>query len=55
LRSERAPEKLGARREGVLRNHRRLADARLDDTVLFSITDHDWPAMKQQLEARFSG
>ena len=28
---------------------------RLDDSVLYSITDHDWPAIKQQLEARFSG
>ena len=55
LRSQRAIEKLGAQREGVLRNHRRLADGRLDDTVLYSITDHDWPTIKQQLEARFSG
>ena len=55
LRSQRAIEKLGALREGVLRNHRRLADGRLDDSVLYSITDEDWPAIKQQLEARFSG
>lgn len=53
-RSQRAIEKLGATREGVLRNHRRLADGRLDDSVLYSITDQDWPAIKQQLEARFS-
>src|SRR3990167_5929454 len=50
-----AIEKLGAQREGVLRNHRRLADGRLDDSVLYSITDQQWPALKQQLEARFSG
>ncbi|MGY8829742.1 MAG: GNAT family N-acetyltransferase, partial [Pseudomonadales bacterium] len=55
LRAQRAIEKLGAQREGLLRNHRRLADGRLDDSVLYSITDHDWPAIKQQLEARFSG
>lgn len=55
LRSQRAIEKLGALREGVLRNHRRLADGRLDDTVMYSITDQEWPAIKQQLEARFSG
>ncbi|WP_375737784.1 GNAT family N-acetyltransferase [Pseudomonas boanensis] len=54
LRSQRAIEKLGAQREGVLRNHRRLADGRLDDSVLFSITDRDWPEVKQNLEARFS-
>lgn len=54
LRAQRAIEKLGAQREGVLRNHRRLADGRLADTVLYSITDHEWSAIKQQLEARFS-
>jgi RimJ/RimL family protein N-acetyltransferase len=54
-RSQRAIEKLGAQREGVLRNHRRLADGRLDDSVLYSITDREWPALKQQLETRFSG
>lgn len=53
LRSQRAIEKLGAQREGVLRNQRRLADGRLDDTVMYSITDHEWPQVKQQLEVRF--
>ncbi len=51
LRSQRAIEKLGALREGLLRNHRRLADGRLDDTVLYSITDRDWPQLKQRLAA----
>ncbi|CAM5557653.1 N-acetyltransferase OS=Stutzerimonas stutzeri OX=316 GN=CXK95_11925 PE=4 SV=1 [Stutzerimonas stutzeri] len=49
LRSQRAIEKLGAQREGLLRNHRRLADGRLDDTVLYSITDQEWPTLKAQL------
>lgn len=52
LRSQCAIEKLGARREGLLRNHRRLADGRLDDSVLYSITDHDWPQVHQVLAAR---
>lgn len=51
LRSQRAIEKLGAQREGLLRNHRRLADGRLDDTMLYSITDREWPAIKAQMEA----
>jgi len=50
MRSQRAIEKLGAQREGLLRNHRRLADGRLDDTVLYSITDREWPAVKRLLE-----
>ncbi|MGP0174941.1 GNAT family N-acetyltransferase [Pseudomonas sp. NCHU5208] len=53
LRSQRAIEKLGAVREGLLRNHRRLADGRLDDTVLYSITDQEWPQVRQALEASF--
>lgn len=55
LRSQRAIEKLGAAREGLLRNHRRLADGRLDDTVLYSITDREWPAVREALEARANG
>lgn len=53
LRSQKAIEKLGAQREGLLRNHRRLADGRLDDTVMYSLTDREWPAAKARLEARF--
>ena len=53
LRAQRAIEKLGAVREGLLRNHRRLADGRLDDTVLYSITDHEWPALREAMEAGF--
>ncbi|BCD84184.1 N-acetyltransferase [Pseudomonas solani] len=53
LRSQKAIEKLGAQREGVLRNNRRLADGRLDDSVLYSITDREWPAVKKALEASF--
>ncbi|MFO6133505.1 N-acetyltransferase, partial [Pseudomonas aeruginosa] len=48
-------DKLGAQREGVLRNHRRLAGGRLDDTFVYSITDHEWPQVKAALEASFTG
>ncbi len=54
VRSQRAIEKLGACREGLLRNHRRLADGRLDHTVLYSITDAEWPQVRQRLEASFA-
>lgn len=53
LRAQRAIEKLGAQREGLLRHHRRLAGGRLDDSVLYSITDGDWPQIKRALEAGF--
>jgi len=54
-RAQRSIEKLGALREGLLRNHRRLADGRLDDSILYSITDQEWPQVKARLEALFSG
>lgn len=52
LRSQRAIEKLGAQCEGRLRNHRRLADGRLDDSILYSITDDDWPQLRQRLSGQ---
>lgn len=53
LRAQRSIEKLGAYPEGLLRNHRRLADGRLDDTLVYSITDEEWPTVRQRLESAF--
>jgi N-acetyltransferase len=36
----------------VLRNHQRLADGSLRDTVVFSIIDTEWPAVRRHLTAR---
>ena len=52
LQSQRAIAKLGARREGVLRRHMILPDGTLRDTVLFSITDDEWPGVRETLVAR---
>jgi RimJ/RimL family protein N-acetyltransferase len=51
-RSQQAIARLGAVREGVLRRHMTLADGFVRDTVMFSITDAEWPAVKERLEAR---
>jgi RimJ/RimL family protein N-acetyltransferase len=51
-RSREAIAKLGARQDGVLRNHQRLADGSLRDTVVFSIIDSEWPAVRRHLEHR---
>jgi len=51
-RSQKAIEKLGAVREGLLRNHRRLLDGTLDGTMMYSITYQEWPAIKEKLERR---
>jgi N-acetyltransferase len=52
VRSQSAIKKLGARFEGTLRNQRIRPDGSYRDTVLFSITDTEWPAVKQRLEQR---
>ena len=49
-RSQRAIERIGAMREGVLRNHVIRADGSYRDSVYYSIIDTDWPAVKAHLE-----
>ncbi len=46
--------KLGAVREGVLRHDRRTWTGYLRDSVVFSILDHDWPAVRAALEHRLA-
>lgn len=53
-RSQRAIERLGAVREGVLRRHFRLPDGHVRDTVYYSILADEWPAVKARLEERLN-
>jgi len=48
--SQRAIERLGAVREGVLRKHMVMWDGYIRDTVYYSILDSEWPAIRQRLE-----
>jgi N-acetyltransferase len=50
-RSQRAIERLGARKEGVLRSHILCPDGYRRDSVLYSILDHEWPEVRRRLEA----
>ncbi|QQP96601.1 GNAT family N-acetyltransferase [Lysobacter enzymogenes] len=50
LASRAAIARLGAKQDGVLRNHRRHADGSPRDTVAFSIIDAEWPAVKRNLQ-----
>jgi RimJ/RimL family protein N-acetyltransferase len=53
LRNERplrALERIGAVREGVLRQHMIMPDGHRRDSVIFSILDREWPAVKALLE-----
>lgn len=52
LQSQAAIERLGAVKEGVLRKHMVVRDGFLRDTVMFSITDEEWPRVKARLEAK---
>lgn len=49
-RSQKAIERLGAVREGVLRNHMILPDGRIRHSVFYSILDTEWPDVKKRLE-----
>lgn len=51
-RSQAAVERIGGVREGVLRKHKIRRDGSWRDTVLFSMTDDEWPAAREALRAR---
>ena len=46
--------RLGAKQEGVFRKHLILPSGRVRDSVVFSIIDHEWPAVKSRLETRLA-
>ncbi len=47
--SRRAIEKLGAKLDGVLRNHTRHANGTMRDTCVYSIIESEWPTVKAHL------
>lgn len=50
--SRAAIARLGAKQDGVLRNHKRHADGTPRDTVIFSIIDAEWQGVKRHLQHR---
>ena len=48
--SRTAIERLGAKLDGILRNHRRGADGSLRDTCVYSIIAGEWPAVRAHLD-----
>ncbi len=50
LRSQAAIERLGARRDGVLRHHAPRRDGTVRDTVMYSIAAGEWPEVKAHLQ-----
>ena len=47
--SRRAIERLGAKLDGILRNHQRASNGTLRDTAVYSITESEWPTVKAHL------
>lgn len=52
--SRTAIARLGAKQDGVLRNHQKNAEGIYRDTVVFSIIDQEWPTVKKSLEYKMS-
>jgi N-acetyltransferase len=52
--SRRAIERLGAKQDGILRSHQILKDGSVRDTVVYSIIASEWPAVKNNLQAKLA-
>lgn len=52
--SQAAIERLGAKKDGVLRHHAPRRDGTVRDTVMYSILRGEWPEIKSQLHYRLS-
>jgi RimJ/RimL family protein N-acetyltransferase len=53
-RSQRAIERIGASKEGTLRNHMILPDGTVRHSVYYSILDTEWPHVKTLLEQKLA-
>ena len=49
-RSQKALERIGAKKEGIFRNHMILPGGKYRDSVFYSILDSEWSEVKKQLE-----
>ncbi len=54
VRSRTAIARLGAQQEGVLRSHMIMRDGHVRDTVIFSITREEWPAVNRELTMKLA-
>lgn len=52
--SQKAIERLGAKKDGVLRYHQSRRDGTVRDSVMFSMLAHEWPDVKRHLESRLA-
>ncbi len=52
IRSQKAVERIGAVKEGILRNHMLLPDGHIRDSVFYSIIADEWPRVKMVFESK---
>ena len=52
LRSQKAIEALGAKKDGVIRHHWPRRDGSIRDTVMYSVLRDEWPSVRKHLEFR---
>ena len=50
MQSRRAIERLGAKLDGILRQHMRMPNGTLRDTCVYSILDNEWPTVRAHLQ-----
>jgi len=50
--SQRAIERLGAKKDGVIRHHGLRRDGSVRDTVMYSVLAREWPDVKKHLELK---
>ena len=55
LRSQRAIERIGAKKEGILRDHMILPDGTIRSTIYYSILVSEWSGVKARLEEMMRG
>ena len=51
--SRKAILRLGAKQDGIIRNHQQLEDGSYRDTVVFSIINSEWPSVRNNLKHKF--
>jgi RimJ/RimL family protein N-acetyltransferase len=54
VRSQKAIERMGAVKEGILRNHMILPDGTIRHSVYYSIVAEEWPVIKKRLKKMLS-
>ena len=52
--SQRAIERLGAKKDGVIRGHALRRDGTVRDTVMYSLTAAEWPEVRAHLESQLA-